>query len=148
MLQTGRSWVQIWMLSKCSIVPSSRTMAMGFTQPLTKMSTRKLPGGKGLSARKAWQPYRHLWANCLDNVGTLTCHSPMASTTCYGDSFAVFGYSYSGICTCFGQLWICVRLCSTSCLLSEQIVRFDNFQRLSSAVQSIVDGTRQHSVFF
>jgi hypothetical protein len=25
--------------------PSSRTMALGFTQPLTEMSTRKLPGG-------------------------------------------------------------------------------------------------------
>jgi hypothetical protein len=33
--------------------PSSRTMALGSTQPLTEMSTKKIPGGKGLPARKA-----------------------------------------------------------------------------------------------
>jgi hypothetical protein len=27
--------------------PSSRTMALGSTQPVTEMSTRNLPGGKG-----------------------------------------------------------------------------------------------------
>jgi hypothetical protein len=27
--------------------PSSRTMALGSTHPLTEMSTRNLPGGKG-----------------------------------------------------------------------------------------------------
>jgi hypothetical protein len=31
----------------------SRIMALGSTQPLTEMSTRKLPGGKGRPARKA-----------------------------------------------------------------------------------------------
>jgi hypothetical protein len=24
-----------------------------------------------------WQPYRHLWADCLDNVGSLTSHNPI-----------------------------------------------------------------------
>jgi hypothetical protein len=33
--------------------PSSRTMALGSTQPLTEMSTRNLSGGKGRPARKA-----------------------------------------------------------------------------------------------
>jgi hypothetical protein len=33
--------------------PSSRTMALGSTQPLTEMSTRKIPGGKARPARKA-----------------------------------------------------------------------------------------------
>jgi hypothetical protein len=33
--------------------PSSRTMALGSTQPLTEMCTRNLPGGKGRPARKA-----------------------------------------------------------------------------------------------
>jgi hypothetical protein len=33
--------------------PSSRTVAMGSTQPLTEMSTRNLPGGKGQPERKA-----------------------------------------------------------------------------------------------
>jgi hypothetical protein len=33
--------------------PSSRTMAQGFTQPRTKMSTRRIFWGKARSARKA-----------------------------------------------------------------------------------------------
>jgi hypothetical protein len=32
---------------------SSRTMALGSTQPVLEMSTRNLPGGKGRPARKA-----------------------------------------------------------------------------------------------
>jgi hypothetical protein len=32
--------------------PSSRTMALGSTQPLTEMSARNLPGGKSRLARK------------------------------------------------------------------------------------------------
>jgi hypothetical protein len=35
------------------INPSSRTMALGLTQPLTEMSTRNIPGGNGRPARKA-----------------------------------------------------------------------------------------------
>jgi hypothetical protein len=33
--------------------PSNRTTALGSTQPLTEMTTRNLPGGKGRPARKA-----------------------------------------------------------------------------------------------
>jgi hypothetical protein len=33
--------------------PSSLTIALGSTQPLTEMSTRNLPGDKGLPVRKA-----------------------------------------------------------------------------------------------
>jgi hypothetical protein len=33
--------------------PSSRTMALGSTQPLTEMSTRNLPGGEGPPAHMA-----------------------------------------------------------------------------------------------
>jgi hypothetical protein len=33
--------------------PSSRLIFLGSTQPLTEMSTRNLPGGKGRPARKA-----------------------------------------------------------------------------------------------
>jgi hypothetical protein len=36
-----------------SLNPSSRTMALGSTQPLTEMSTRNLPVGKGRPAREA-----------------------------------------------------------------------------------------------
>jgi hypothetical protein len=32
--------------------PSSRTMALGSTQPLTEMSARNLPGGKKRPARR------------------------------------------------------------------------------------------------
>jgi hypothetical protein len=33
--------------------PSIRTMALGYTQPLTEMSTRNLPGGKKRPAHRA-----------------------------------------------------------------------------------------------
>jgi hypothetical protein len=33
--------------------PSSRNMALGLTQPLTEISTRKIPGSKGRPAREA-----------------------------------------------------------------------------------------------
>jgi hypothetical protein len=44
--------------------PSSRTMALGSTQSVTEMSTRKLPGGKGRPARKA----DNLIATCKSTV--------------------------------------------------------------------------------
>jgi hypothetical protein len=55
MLQAGRSPVRVpdevdfFNLPN----PSSRTTALGSTQPRTKMSTRNLPGGKKLPARRA-----------------------------------------------------------------------------------------------
>jgi hypothetical protein len=33
--------------------PSSRTVVLGSTQPVTEMSTRNFPGGKGWPTRKA-----------------------------------------------------------------------------------------------
>jgi hypothetical protein len=47
MLQAGRSPVRVPDEVDCFNVPnvSSRTMALGSTQPLTEMSTRKFPGG-------------------------------------------------------------------------------------------------------
>jgi hypothetical protein len=55
MLQAGRSRVRFsirsWDVSIAN--PSSSTMALGLTQPLTEMSTRNLPGRKGGPARKA-----------------------------------------------------------------------------------------------
>jgi hypothetical protein len=72
-----------------SLNPSSLIMALRSSQPLTEMSTRNLPGGKGPPARKAdnltaisepivyitWQPRRFttLWA----------------FTACYRDSFTL-----------------------------------------------------------
>jgi hypothetical protein len=69
--------------------PSSRTVALGSTQPLTEMSTRNIPGGKGQLARKAdnltticepivwkmWEP---------QHLTTL-----WASTACYRDTFTL-----------------------------------------------------------
>jgi hypothetical protein len=48
--------------------PSSCTMAMELPQPLTEMSTRNLPGGKG------WPALENVK---LENVGPLTSHNPM-----------------------------------------------------------------------
>jgi hypothetical protein len=57
--------------------PSSCTMALGSTQPLTEMSTRNIPGGEGRPARIA----DNLTAICepivYKNVGASTSHSPM-----------------------------------------------------------------------
>jgi hypothetical protein len=54
MLQAGRSPVRVpdevdfFNLPN----PSSRTMALGLTQPLTEISTRNFPGGKKRPARR------------------------------------------------------------------------------------------------
>jgi hypothetical protein len=56
MLQDGKSRVlaPMWSLDFFNLPnPSGRTMALGSTQPLTEMSTRNLPGGKGRPASKA-----------------------------------------------------------------------------------------------
>jgi hypothetical protein len=50
MLQVGRSRVRVpmrWIFFFNLPNPSSRTVALGSTHPLTEMSTRNLPGGKG-----------------------------------------------------------------------------------------------------
>jgi hypothetical protein len=54
MLQAGKSPVRIPDDVDFFILPnpSSRTMALGSTQPLTEMSTRNLPGGKKRPARR------------------------------------------------------------------------------------------------
>jgi hypothetical protein len=77
MLQAGRSPVRISddvdffnLLN-----PSSRTMALGSTQPLTEMSTRNLPGGKKRPAGRA----DNLAAICEPNVwkcGSLNLSQP------------------------------------------------------------------------
>jgi hypothetical protein len=55
MLQAGRSRDRIpmrWIFFSLPS-PSSRTMALEFTQPLAEMSTRNHPGGKERPVRKA-----------------------------------------------------------------------------------------------
>jgi hypothetical protein len=53
MLQTGRSRFRFPMRSLDCHNPSSRTMALGSTQPLTEMSIRNLPAGEGRPEREA-----------------------------------------------------------------------------------------------
>jgi hypothetical protein len=63
MLQAGRSRVRFPMrLLDIFNLPnrSGRNMALGSTQPLTEMSTRDLPWGKGRPAHKS----DNLTANC------------------------------------------------------------------------------------
>jgi hypothetical protein len=55
-LQTGRSLVRFPMRSldfSIDLNPSSHFMTLVSTQPLTEISTRNLPEGKGRPARKA-----------------------------------------------------------------------------------------------
>jgi hypothetical protein len=55
MPQAGKSRVRVsvrWIFFD-SPNPSSRTMALGSTEPLTEMSTRNHPGSKGRPAHKA-----------------------------------------------------------------------------------------------
>jgi hypothetical protein len=79
MLQAGRSRVRFPMRSLDFFNwpnPSSRTVSLGLTQPLTEMSIRNLPGGKGRSARKP-DNFTAIWGvDCLENVGASTSHNP------------------------------------------------------------------------
>jgi hypothetical protein len=76
--------------------PSSRIIALRSTQPLTEMSTRNLPGGKGRPALKA----DNLTAICEQIVymwesGRLK--TLWAFTACYRDSFTLpFSLIYKG----------------------------------------------------
>jgi hypothetical protein len=89
MLQAARSRDQIslrWIFFNF-VNPSSRSMALESTQPLTKMSTRNLFGGKGRPALKAdnltaiYEPIVYkLWEP--QNLTTL-----WASTACYRDTY-------------------------------------------------------------
>jgi hypothetical protein len=66
MLQAGRSPVRVTdkMVFLNLPNPSSRTMALGSTKPLTKMSTGNLPGSKKRPASRA----DNLAAICEPNV--------------------------------------------------------------------------------
>jgi hypothetical protein len=82
MLQAGRSRVRdpirrmIFFLNLPN--PSSRNRPWGFTQPLTEMSTRSREimflGSRARPVRKA-DNLTTMWANCLDNIKSLTFHN-------------------------------------------------------------------------
>jgi hypothetical protein len=52
-------------------------MALWFTQLLTEIITRRMLWGKAQPACKADNLTAICWADCLENVGASTSHSPM-----------------------------------------------------------------------
>jgi hypothetical protein len=54
---------------------SSRTMALGFTQPVTEMSTGRCLRGYNMVDAHCWQPSCHLCADCLENMGSSISHN-------------------------------------------------------------------------
>jgi hypothetical protein len=76
-IQAGRSLVQV--LDEVDFFylpnPSSHTMALGSTQPLTKMSTRNLPGGKTRPAHRA-DNLAAIYGPMSENVAALTFWNP------------------------------------------------------------------------
>ena len=56
--------------------PPDRTMALGSTQPLTEMSTRRISRGVNEAGAYGWQPY-HLPVPLSWNLGTLTSWNPL-----------------------------------------------------------------------
>jgi hypothetical protein len=57
--------------------PSSCNIALLSNQPLTEMSTRNLPGGKGRQARRALNLTAVCEADCLEDGGASIPHTPM-----------------------------------------------------------------------
>jgi hypothetical protein len=80
MLQARRSPVRVSDEVDFFNLPSfsSRTMVLGSTQPLTEMSTSKLPGGKKRPARRA------------ENVGASTSCNPKGLHGRYRDNFTFY----------------------------------------------------------
>jgi hypothetical protein len=77
MIEAGRSPVRVPDEVNICNLPntSSRTIALGSTQPLTEMTTRNLPGGRKWPARRA----DNLAATCEPNVrkcGNLNLSQP------------------------------------------------------------------------
>jgi hypothetical protein len=80
MLQAGRSWVRVPMmlLDFFNFLNSSRTMALWSTQPLTKMSARKIHGaGKGGRRVRLTILPPSVSRLSRENVGASTSHTLM-----------------------------------------------------------------------
>jgi hypothetical protein len=89
--------------------PSSRTMALGSTQPVIEMSTRNIPGGTGRPARKA----DNFTAFCEQIVYKMLEPRPLttlwASTACYSDSFTFTSNLCYGFTVC--DTWLLGGVC-------------------------------------
>jgi hypothetical protein len=68
--------------------PSSRTIALWSTQPLTKMSTRNLPGSKKRPARRA-DNFAVIYEPMSENVGASTSRNPQGLHGVYRDNFTL-----------------------------------------------------------
>jgi hypothetical protein len=68
--------------------PSSRTMALGSTQPLTGMSTENLPGGKMRPTFRADNMPRSV-SRMSENVGASTSRYPKGLYGLYRDNFTL-----------------------------------------------------------
>jgi hypothetical protein len=75
--------------------PSSRTMALGSTQPVTRMSTRNFPGGKKKSDRSVGLTILPPSVSRMsENVGALTSRIPKGLQGLYRDNFTLQGQLY------------------------------------------------------
>jgi hypothetical protein len=54
--------------------PSSSNMVLRSTHPLNRNEYQQSPWG--WRTAEGWTPHRHLWAECLENVGTSTSRNP------------------------------------------------------------------------
>jgi hypothetical protein len=62
-------------------------MALGSTQPVTEMSPKNLPGGKGWPARNA-DNLTVIWEYCLEKIWESRRFTTLWTfTACYRDSF-------------------------------------------------------------
>jgi hypothetical protein len=95
MLEAGRSPVRV--PDEVDIFslhnPSTRTMALESTQPLTEMSTSKFPGGK-CGRRLGLTTLPPSVSRMSENVGASTSHSRKGLHGLYRDSFTFYLYSY------------------------------------------------------
>jgi hypothetical protein len=93
MLQAGRSPVRV--PDEVDIFnspnPSSRTMVLGSTQPLTEMSTRNLPGVKS-GRRVGLTTLPPSMSRMSENVGASTSLIPKGLHGLYRDDFTFYFY--------------------------------------------------------
>jgi hypothetical protein len=119
--------------------PSSRTVALGLTQPLTEMSTRNLPGGKGRPVRKAdnltviCEPIVYkMWE--LWRLTTL-----WAFTACYRDSLVGKADNLTAICEpIVYKMWEPWRLTTlwafTACYRDSLVGKADNLTAICEPI--------------
>jgi hypothetical protein len=103
MLQAPRSRVRVPMRLIFFNLPnpSSRTMALGSTQPLKEANTRNLPGGKGRPASKADNfSSPSVCRLSREKVGHSTSHNPVGLHGLLQGQFYLFYLAFSPSVSC------------------------------------------------